>query len=256
MGHSIALAPDKARHPETVVRVVNVLPRLTNIKRMAVDLLFPRWCVGCGKEGDLLCQSCCQSLPRIVPPLCPRCGKPQLSGILCPSCVGWQTEIEGIRSPFQFEGVIRQAIHQLKYRNLRAVVVPLASLLMDYLTTNPIPGEVLVPVPLHKKRLKERGYNQSYLLARELGRLAGLSVVDDCLIRQRHTPPQARASSVEERRSNAADAFTCCNHKLRGKQVVLIDDVATSGATLDACDSALKAAGASSVWGLVLAIEV
>lgn len=190
-------------------------------------------------------------------PLCPRCGKPQSSSILCPGCIGWQAEIDGIRSPLRFDGVIRQAIHQLKYRNLRALAQPLAELLKDYLVTNPmpVPGEVLVPVPLHQKRLKERGYNQSHLLARELGKFITLPVVDDCLIRQRYALPQARTSSVEERRSNVANAFTY-RHRLLGKQVLLIDDVATSGATLDACASALKAAGASSVWGLVLATEV
>ena len=191
-----------------------------------------------------------------MPPLCPRCGKPQPSGILCPSCVGWQTEIEGVRSPFRFDGVIRQAIHQLKYRNLRALAQPLAKLLKDYLITNATPGEVLVPVPLHQKRLKERGYNQSQLLARELGKLVNLPVVDDCLIRQRYAIPQARTSSVEERRSNVANAFICRNHRLQDKQVLLIDDVATSGATLNACASALKTAGATSVWGLVLATEI
>jgi len=191
-----------------------------------------------------------------MPPLCPRCGKPQLSGILCPNCVGWQAEIEGVRSPFRFDGVIRQAIHQLKYRNLRALTPPLAKLLKDYLTTNPIPGEVLVPVPLHQKRLKERGYNQSQLLARELGKFMTLRVVDDCLIRQRYATPQARTPSVKERQSNVANAFICRDQRLQAKQVLLIDDVTTSGATLNACASALKAAGASSVWGLVLATEV
>jgi len=233
-----------------------VLPQLTKLKGMALDLLFPQRCVGCGREGDFLCYSCCQSLPRIMPPLCPRCGKPQPRGILCPSCVGWQTEIEGVRSPFRFDGVIRQAIHQLKYRNLRALAQPLAKLLKDYLTTNATPGEVLVPVPLHQKRLKERGYNQSQLLARELGKLITLPVVDDCLIRQRYALPQARTSSVEERRSNVANAFICRDHRLQDKQVLLIDDVATSGATLNACASALKTAGATSVWGLVLATEI
>ncbi len=223
---------------------------------MALDLLFPQWCVGCGKEGDFLCHSCRRSLPQITPPLCPQCGKPQPSGILCPSCVSRQAKIDGIRSPFRFDGVMRQAIHQLKYRNLRALVVPLAKFLQDYLITNPIPGEVLVPVPLHQKRLRGRGYNQSHLLARELGKLINRPVVDDCLIRQRHAPPQARTSGVDERRSNVAGAFTCHNRKLQDKQVLLIDDVTTSGATLDACASALKAAGASSVWGLVLATEV
>ena len=186
-----------------------MLSQLTKLKGMALDLLFPQWCVGCGKEGNLLCHSCRQLLPLIKPPICPRCGKPQPSGILCPSCVGWRAEIEGIRSPFRFDGVIRQAIHQLKYRNLRALVAPLTKLLKDYLITNPMPGEVLMPVPLHQKRLRERGYNQSRLLARELGKLVNLPLVDDCLIRQRHAPPQARTSSVDERRSNVANAFTC-----------------------------------------------
>ena len=191
-----------------------------------------------------------------MPPLCPRCGKPQPSGILCPGCVSWQAEIDGIRSPFRFDGVIRQAIHQLKYRNLRALAVTLAKLLQDYLTSNPMPGEVLVPVPLHQKRVRERGYNQSSILAKELGKLTGLPVVVDCLIRQRHAPPQARTLTVDERRSNVANAFTCRGHRLRDKQVLLIDDVSTSGATLDACAAALKAAGATSVWGLVLAREI
>ena len=151
---------------------------------------------------------------------------------------------------------MREAIHQLKYRNLRALAVPLAKLLQDYLITDPMPAEVLVPVPLHQKRLRERGYNQSSLLARQLGKLANLPVVDDCLIRQRHAPPQARTSTVEERQSNVTDAFACRNHRLRDKQVLLIDDVSTSGATLDACAAALKAAGATSVWGLVMAREI
>jgi len=150
---------------------------------------------------------------------------------------------------------MRQAIHQLKYRNLRALAHPLAGLLQDYLVTNPVPGEVLVPVPLHQKRLRERGYNQSSLLAKGLGKLINLPVVDDCLIRLRHAPPQARTLTVDERRGNVANAFSCHDYRLKDKQVLLIDDVSTSGATLDACAAALKVAGATSVWGLVLARE-
>jgi len=233
-----------------------VLPQLAKIKGIALDLLFPRWCVGCGKEGDFICSACRLSLPRITPPLCPHCGKPQPSGILCPSCVSRQAKIDGIRSPFQFDGVIRQAIHQLKYQNLRALAQPLAKFMQEYLAANPIPAELLVPVPLHWRRLRERGHNQSSLLARELSKLINRPLVADCLVRKRPTPPQARTATVDERRRNVADAFTCRSHSLQDKKVLLIDDVATSGATLDACASALKTAGVSSVWGLVLATEV
>lgn len=162
----------------------------------------------------------------------------------------------GVLCSLGLDGVIRQAIHQLKYRNLRALAATLAKLLQDYLATNPIPGEVLVPVPLHPKRVRERGYNQSSLLAKELGKLTGLPVIDDCLIRQRHTSPQAKTPTVNERRSNVANAFTCRDSRLQGKQVLLIDDVSTSGATLNTCATALKAAGAISVWGMVLAREI
>lgn len=233
-----------------------MLPQLARLREKVVDLFFPQRCVGCGREGELICDSCRLSLPRIMPLLCPRCGKPQSSGVLCSSCVSWLAQIDGIRSPFRFEGVIRQAIHQLKYRNLKALAAPLAELLHDYLMENPMAGDILVPVPLHPKRLKERGYNQSSLLAQKLGNLADLPVFDNCLIRRRHTSPQAKTSSVDERRSNVTGAFTCYSRWLQGRRVLLIDDVSTSGATLDACAVALKATGAISVWGLVLAREI
>jgi ComF family protein len=233
-----------------------VLPQLSKLKGTALDLLFPRWCVGCGREGDFICPSCLQSLPRITPPLCPRCGLPQSSAKICPACAEWEAEIDGIRSPFRFDGVVRQAIHELKYRNLRAIAGLFARLLNDYLIANPLPGEVLMPVPLHPKRFRERGYNQSQLLAQELAKLNKLPLIDDCLIRARHSPPQARTANASERRTNVADAFACRDRRLKGKAVLLIDDVSTSGATLDGCARALKEGGATSVWGLVLAREI
>ncbi|MDP2729374.1 MAG: ComF family protein [Dehalococcoidales bacterium] len=236
--------------------MIRILPQVTKLGGKALDFLFPQWCLGCGKEGVLICSSCCISLPRLIPPLCPRCGRPQPSGILCPGCVSWQAKIEGIRSPYRFDGVIRQAIYQLKYRNLRVVAAPLARLLDNYLSSNSVPGEVLVPVPLHRKRLRERGYNQSALLAKELSKLSKLPVVDDCLIRERQATPQARTKSAAERQDNVTGAFACRSSQLQDRQVLLIDDVATSGATLDACAEALKEAGAASVWGLVLAREI
>ncbi len=221
-----------------------------------MDSFFPRRCVGCGKGGGFLCPECLGKLPRLLPPLCPHCGRPQASGIVCPSCWQRQTEIDGIRSLFRFDEVIRKAIHELKYRNLKAISPCLAELLADYLKANPPPGEALVGVPLHPRRLRERGYNQSSLLARELGRRIGLPVIEDCLIRVKQAQPQVRAVDVEERRRNVADAFVCHDEKVGGKQIILIDDVCTSGATLESCAAALKNKGAASVWGLTLAREI
>jgi len=232
-----------------------VLPQVTKLKRIALDLLFPQWCVGCGREGEYICQQCRESLSFISPPVCPKCGKPQSEARLCSACVNWDSAINSIRSPFIFDGVIRQAIHELKYRNLRALAPLMAQLLYEYFRTNSLPGDVILPVPLHKKRLRERGYNQSLLIARELGKLTGIPVDVHSLVKNSHTTPQARTASVEERRENVAGAFSCTGDNLKGKSIILIDDVTTSGATLDACAASLKAAGAASVRGLVMAIE-
>ncbi|MDD4860408.1 MAG: ComF family protein [Dehalococcoidales bacterium] len=218
--------------------------------------MFPQWCIGCGRGGDILCYSCRQQFLPVIPPVCPRCGLPQVNGQLCLNCSGWQAAIDGIRSPYQFDGVAREAVHQLKYRNLRILAVPLAKLLYDFLKENPLPAEVIIAVPLHPKRLRERGYNQSQLLAEKLSRLSGLPVMDDCLARAHYTMPQARTGSVAERRSNIAGAFLCRNGKVKNRQVLLIDDVATTGATLNSCADVLKAAGAAGVWGLTFAREI
>jgi ComF family protein len=233
-----------------------VLPQLFKIKGAALEFFFPQKCLGCGEEGSLLCITCLKSLPRILPPICPECGKPQPGGILCSGCFSRSADIDGIRSPLKFSGLAREAIHQFKYKNLRSLSRSLSVLLKDYLQQDPLPAQVLVPVPLHPRRLRERGYNQSFLLAQELGKLLHLPVEPDCLVRTRYVLPQARTSSAEQRRRNVKQAFACRNFSLRSSQVLLIDDVATSGATLEACAAALKSAGAASVWGLVLAREI
>jgi ComF family protein len=228
---------------------------LNQLKTAFLDLLLPLRCLGCGREGDLICTPCRQSLPRIRLPLCQRCGATVGEGNLCHSCVNNPLTIDGIRSVFLFQGTIRQAILQLKYKHLKAVAVPLSQLLAEYMGSHPLKGEVIVPVPLYPKRLRERGYNQASLLAKELGRLVGLPIVEDSLIRVKDSVPQARTRSAIERHQNVQDAFAC-NQRLEGRQILLIDDVCTTGATLDACASALKAAGASSVWGLTVAREM
>ena len=221
-----------------------------------LDLLFPQRCVGCQREGQLLCCTCSSAAPRLQPPLCQHCGMTWPGSSLCHACRTHPLKLDGLRSVFYFEGVIRQSIHHLKYSNLRALAMPLALLMREYLETVPFPGEILVPVPLHRRRLKERGYNQSALLAHELGRLANLPMLEGSLVRRRDTPPQARTTSAEERRRNVAEAFACADLRLKGREVILIDDVATTGATLEAAAEALRNAGTSSVWALTLAREI
>lgn len=235
---------------------VNLFAQLNQLKGIVLDLLYPPCCVGCGVRGSFLCSSCQSSLPRLLPPLCAKCGRSLASATLCPSCERRSMQIDGIRSPFRFDGAVRQAIIDFKYRNVKALAAPLAQLMREYLVAKPLPAEVLVPVPLHRHRLRQRGYNQASLLARELGRLSSMPAVEDSLVRLRDTPAQTRTKSAEERQNNVAQAFVCRGQKLAGKGILLIDDVCTSGATLDACAAALKAVGATSVWGLTVAREV
>lgn len=219
------------------------------------DFFFPPVCVGCGKIGKFICAKCTQNLPLLLPPLCEKCGKPESTGLLCPACWGWNSDIDGIRAPYRFDGVIRDAIYEFKYRNIRAIAGFLASLLASYLMNNSLPGDVLVSVPLSQQRLRKRGYNQSNILAKELSKLILLPTVNDCLIRTKDNPPQARTASVNERHKNVSGAFTCQDDRLAGKRVLLLDDVCTTGATLDACASALKKSNVISVWGITLARE-
>ena len=117
-----------------------------------------------------------------------------------------------------------------------------------------IPGQLVVPVPLHSGRLRQRGYNQSELLAKGVARTSGIPLDKQLLTRTKNTPPQVASQGREERRSNVDGSFQC-QADLSGVSLILIDDVATTGSTLSACAAALKGAGATSVHALVLARE-
>ncbi|MCX7680368.1 MAG: ComF family protein [Anaerolineae bacterium] len=151
-----------------------------------------------------------------------------------------------------FEGVVREAIHHLKYRGCAELAEPLGRVMADYLKEHLMPADVVVPVPLHITRLRERGYNQAALLAHAMARYSSLAVEERALIRERATASQV-GLSAEERRLNVKGAFRCIGTGVGGKRVLLIDDVCTTGATLEACAVALYEAGARSVQALTLA---
>jgi ComF family protein len=173
-------------------------------------------------------------------------------GRLCARCQTSPLKIERIRSAVYFEGVLRQAMHHLKYRRRTTLAEPLGGLMVAYWMQHPSPVDVVVPVPLHAARLRERGYNQAALLGCELARRTGLAVDEQTLVRQRATAPQVDLNA-EQRKENVHDAFCCSSNALAGKRVLLIDDVCTTGATLEACAVALHEGGARSVQALMLA---
>ena len=152
------------------------------------------------------------------------------------------------------EGLVRDAIHRLKYGNFRGIAPYLGGLLASYLDSTPLPATVVAPVPMHRRRLRQRGYNQSLLLAREVSKRCGIPLARDLLARTKDSVPQVSVANREERARNTQGAFQCAG-QVTGKAVLLIDDVVTTGSTLSTCAQVLKEKGAASVWGLTLARE-
>jgi ComF family protein len=236
--------------------VWNALNLLRLAGRSFLDLLYPPRCVGCGSHESWFCATCLASVELLRSPVCAKCGRPDSREGLCPSCSKEPLQIDAIRSVAYFAGPLREAIHHFKYRNLRALAYPLGELLVDYWRNSPLPADSLLAVPLHSRRERERGYNQAHLLAEVLGRSVGLPVfasgASGVLRRRRETWPQVELNGAE-RKANVAGAFHCESEQVAGRRIVLVDDVCTTGATLEACSAALQQAGAVAVWGLTLA---
>jgi ComF family protein len=220
--------------------------------QIALDLLYPPRCVGCGQGGSLYCEACRATLSYLKPPVCKVCGLPVEQGRICPQSLQHPLHVDGIRSVATYEDSLGEAIRRFKYGYMRDLAPVLGDLLVAFWHANPIPVDVIVPVPLHRRRLRERGYNQSALLAIHLGRAVGLPVLCDALQRNRHTMSQVHLG-WRERRENVANAFSCVDQRLAARRVLLVDDVCTTGSTLEACGVALRAGGARSVHALTVA---
>ena len=214
-----------------------------------LDLLFTPRCVGCQREGAYLCDLCLETARPLELPYMPGNASAPDPGALEPMA------LEGVLSCFSMEGAVREAVHHLKYRGLRAIAPPMGGLLAQRAKSSGISVDAIVPVPLHPKRLRERGYNQAELLAREEAKTLDLPMAADAAVRVSHGPPQARSGALEERRASVQGAFEP-RGRLDGRRVLLVDDVCTTGATLEACARALKAGGAACVWGLTFAREL
>lgn len=226
--------------------------RLSDWLQRGLDVLFPPHCVACSQVGTWLCQGCLASVERVSPPLCPQCGRPTTRESLCPQCRSNSSYLDGIRSAAIHDGALRQAIHHLKYKRRRELAPILGHILLDCWNATRLPADLVTPVPLHTSRLKERGFNQAGLLAHTLVEQARLALDETHLVRSRPTAPQV-GLGAQDRQANVKDAFTWTGDDLTGVRVLLIDDVCTTGATLQASAQALRQAGAASVWALTLA---
>jgi len=263
LGHDVMVIPQSETQPSGQARASWV----RQLTEAIVDLLFPPRCAGCRKLGAWLCERCIRAIDVIQPPVCPRCGRAVApdteagtSGggcsIRCGLCSEPGPDLGAIRAYAYFSGTMREAIHELKYQGVTVLAAPLGQMMARAWTRLAPEGgadmDAIVPVPLHPARERERGYNQAALLARELGRLLGHPVVENVLRRSRATLPQV-SLDTRARYANVQGAFRCTDDSLRHSRVLLIDDVCTTGATLEAAAAALRRGGASTVVAYTLA---
>lgn len=223
-----------------------------------LNIFFPVKCVGCGKYGVNVCSDCLNEINGFVTDTCNLCGKISKYSKYCPSCkVRLKTSLSGILVSAEYDvGPIKEMIHHLKYSGNVELVPYLGEVIVarikdKFNSTNLI----VVPVPMHAKREARRGYNQAELLARYVSKRLDLRG-RVALSRIVHTHTQVGLNK-KERRENLSGAFRCIDTELISqKDVLLIDDVSTTGATLDECAKVLKEAGAKRVWGVVVAKRI
>jgi ComF family protein len=230
-----------------------------DIADRTLDLLFPPRCASCRKGGSVLCSTCLRQCEPITPPMCLRCGIPLPALGLCHSCKLYPPGLSGLRAAYLYQDVIKECIHALKYKGNRRLAGPLGALLARAYRDYDLRADMIVPVPLHSERQRLRGYNHARLLAEVCAASVRAPLRDDVLIRTRNTAAQAQLTA-SERRQNVEGAFCCLpawgDGGLYGYSILLIDDVCTTKSTLEACAAPLFAAGAASVWALVLARRV
>lgn len=230
-----------------------------------LDLIYPEKlkCAFCNSMVNVteagLCRYCISLLPYLSESVCAKCGRP-LEGSaddICEMCSKKDMYFNQGIVVFKFEGSIQDAIYRLKYDGEKEIAPVLGSLMADKIKQTKWHIDMIVPVPLHTERQAERGYNQSELLALEIGREAGIDVCGHILSRKKDTVSQTMLTGLQ-RAANVRGAFTLGdnNNLIRNKSILLVDDIVTTGATLNECSRELKQGGAALVYYIAAACPV
>jgi len=229
------------------------------IRKLALDTLFPISCIQCQKEGVWLCDACFSSIIIQNEHVCGVCEKMITpDGRTCHACKK-KNALDGLIVTTSYtSSFISRAIHFYKYRFVSDLHVSLANLLVKAFRKTDVPlPDIIIPIPLHTRRLRWRGFNQSFLLARHLSTnlLPQFEIpLKECLVRNRYTSPQMEIKDYHSRKQNLADAFSmAAKEKVKNKTILLVDDVATTGSTIFECAKVLKKAGAKEVFAIVVA---
>jgi ComF family protein len=231
---------------------------LKQIKNFCLDILFPIECISCGDEGKFLCDHCFLDIELNEKQDCPKCHKTTKLGNFCKDCEK-TSRLNGIIVSATYENdLLQKAIHTLKYKYIQDLSKPLSKILIFGLKKTIFKEKIdhefiILPIPLHKNRLRERGFNQSELLCIEVAKYFKLIYLNDVLSRTKKTKSQMSLNPIY-RRKNIKGAFFCDKPEfIKNKKIILVDDVCTTSATLEECAKSFYDFGPSEIWGLVLA---
>jgi len=230
------------------------------------DIVWPKICLSCKNKldksavHDFICDKCWNSIKRNIPPFCKSCGrrleKSNIAKNICPSCIRKNLYFDAAFSPCVYTGVLKELIHEFKYKNKDYLGYPLSKLMVRFIKEYNMPidfVDFIVPVPLHKSKLREREFNQAEVLSTHIAKEFKKNLLSDALLRTRSTKTQADLE-ISERILNVKDSFAVSKQDdVRKKNILLIDDVLTTGATTSEASLALKRAGANIVFVLTLA---
>jgi len=233
---------------------------MKKITTFILDLLFPIKCLGCGEESPVfICDKCLEEIELLHEQLCPVCEQSSSHGKTCDQCQRQHTLDGLVVATYYSDPLVKKAIRNFKFLLVKSLHEQLVKLMLKQLDQNPIPCKIdlVIPVPLHKKRLKWRGFNQAELLGNKIAEFAlggDIPIRTDILARTKNTKAQSKIHDHEMRNENTKNAFSCIDpDSIKQKNILLIDDVCSTGSTLNECAGVLKSSGARRVWGVVVA---